>query len=115
MSSYLFSLSNIHEQCRPCSTIKIFVPSYLRDKLHIDRQALKTAQDNGVSLIYENPTLEQPTSPDKDRKDAFSASTRNEPVHEISSNVVFATNKASYQPVHTRSVIRAFVSRLSIL
>ena len=38
-----------------------------------------------------------------------------EPVHEISNNVVCATNKASDQPAHTRSLIRAFASRLSIL
>ena len=38
-----------------------------------------------------------------------------EPVHEISNNVVCATNKASNQPAHTRSLIRAFASRLSIL
>ena len=66
----------IHEQCRPCSTIEIIAPSYLRDKLHIDKQPLKTAQNNGVSLINEYPTLVQPTSPDKDHKDAFSASKR---------------------------------------
>ena len=35
--------------------------------------------------------------------------------HEISNNVVCATNKASDQPAHTRSLIRAFASRLSIL
>ena len=38
-----------------------------------------------------------------------------EPVHEISNNVVSATSKASDQPAHTRSLIRAFVCRLSIL
>ena len=37
------------------------------------------------------------------------------PVHEISNNVVYATSKASDQPAHTRSLIRAFASRLSIL
>ena len=37
-----------------------------------------------------------------------------EPVHEISNNVVCATSKASDQPAHTRSLIRAFASRLSI-
>ena len=37
------------------------------------------------------------------------------PVHEISSNVVGATSKASDQPAHTRSLIRAFAGRLSIL
>ena len=39
----------------------------------------------------------------------------NEPVHEISNNLVCATSKASDQPAHTRSLIRAFVSSLSIL
>ena len=39
----------------------------------------------------------------------------NEPVHEISNNVVCATSKDSDQPAHTRSLIRAFASRLSIL
>ena len=32
-----------------------------------------------------------------------------EPVHEISNNVVCATSKASDQPVHTRSLIRALL------
>ena len=40
---------------------------------------------------------------------------RFEPVHEISNNVLCATSKASDQPAHTRSLIRAFASRLSIL
>ena len=38
-----------------------------------------------------------------------------EPVHENSNNVVCATSKASDQPAHARSLIRACVSRLSIL
>ena len=38
-----------------------------------------------------------------------------ESVHEISNNVVCATSKASDQPAHTRSLIRAFASRFSIL
>ena len=38
-----------------------------------------------------------------------------EPVHEISTNVVCATSIASDQPAHTRSLIRAFASRLSTL
>ena len=41
--------------------------------------------------------------------------TLNEPVHEISNNVVCATSKASDQPAHTRSLIRAFACRLTIL
>ena len=35
--------------------------------------------------------------------------------HEISNNVVCATNKASDQPAHMRSLIRAIASRLNIL
>ena len=38
-----------------------------------------------------------------------------EPVHEISNNLVCATSKGSDQPAHTRRLIRAFASRLSIL
>ena len=38
-----------------------------------------------------------------------------EPVHGISNNVVCASSKASDQPAHTRSLIRAFASRVSIL
>ena len=38
-----------------------------------------------------------------------------EPVHEISNNVVCATSKASDQPAHMRSLIRAFASRLEFL
>ena len=36
------------------------------------------------------------------------------PRHEIYNNVVYATSKASDQPAHTRSLIRAFASRLNI-
>ena len=38
-----------------------------------------------------------------------------EPVHAISYNVVCATSNASDQSAHTRSLIRAFASRLSVL
>ena len=38
-----------------------------------------------------------------------------ETVHEISNNIVCATSKASDQPAHMRSLIRAFASRLNIL
>ena len=35
--------------------------------------------------------------------------------HEISNNVVCAASKAYDQPGHTRSLIRAFASRLNVL
>ena len=45
---------------------------------------------------------------------AFTIEQMNKPRHEIS-NVVCATSKASDQPAHARSLIRAFASRLNIL
>ena len=36
-------------------------------------------------------------------------------MHEISNNMVCATSKASDQPAHTRSLIRAFASHLNII
>ena len=44
----------------------------------------------------------------------FSSKLSNEPVHEISNNVVCATSKGSDQPAHTRSEIRAFVRHLNM-
>ena len=38
-----------------------------------------------------------------------------EQLQEISNNVVCATSKASDQPAHTHSLIRAFASRLNII
>ena len=38
-----------------------------------------------------------------------------EPRHAISNNVVCATSRASDQPAHTRSLIRALASRLNII
>ena len=38
-----------------------------------------------------------------------------EPRHEISNNAVYTTSKSSDQPAHTRSLIRAFASRLNII
>ena len=40
---------------------------------------------------------------------------KGEPVHDISNKMVCATSKASDQPAHTRSLIRAFACRLTIL
>ena len=51
--------------------------------------------------------LPSPTPPTENTKP-------NEPAHEISNNVVCVTIKALDQPAHTRSLIRAFASRLSI-
>ena len=40
---------------------------------------------------------------------------KHESQHEVSNNVVCATSKASDQPAHMLSLIRAFASRLNIL
>ena len=50
-----------------------------------------------------------------EKGDNLCASLLFEPCHEISNNVVWATTKASDQPAHTRSHIRAFACHLSIL
>ena len=39
----------------------------------------------------------------------------NEPVHEVSNNVVCASSKSSDQPAHMRSLIRAFAGCVCIL
>ena len=44
----------------------------------------------------------------------YETSNKNEPWHGISNNVVCAASKASDQPAHTCSLIRAFASRLNI-
>ena len=46
---------------------------------------------------------------------SFSRASIYESRHEISNNVVCATSKGSDQPVHMRSLNRAFASRLNIL
>ena len=48
-------------------------------------------------------------------RDITSTSSQFEPWHGISNNVVNATSKASDQPAHMRSLIRALASRLKIL
>ena len=47
--------------------------------------------------------------------ECYSLPLKIEPRHEISSNVVFASSKASDQPAHMRSLIRAFACCLNIL
>ena len=64
---------------------------------------------SGFRFGNDRPTIDS----DKEKSTVILLS--NEPVREISNNVVCATSKASDQPVHTRGLIRAFASRLSIL
>ena len=47
--------------------------------------------------------------------ESFKTVNTNEPRHEISNNLVCATSKASDQPAHKRSLIRAIACRLNIL
>ena len=59
------------------------------------------------------------SSVNSDQSVTFSKASRfgsiKDPWHGIPVNVVCATSKDSDQPAHTRSLIRAFVSRLNIL
>ena len=72
---------------------------------------LNTLQVYILSECFRMWLLRAPTS----SKDFEHIRQRNEPRHEISNNVVCASNKASDQSAHTRSLIKAFASRLSIL
>ena len=68
--------------------------------------------------IYNNITSKPYSSVMVDNKADTQSKLRSEnfePMHEISNNVVCATSKAYDQPAHTRSLIRAFASRLGIL
>ena len=58
-------------------------------------------------LIHSDISLQDTMSSDKNKT--------NESQHEISNNVVYATSKASDQPAHMHSLIRAFASPLEIL
>ena len=65
--------------------------------------------------IYQFDTSSNATSPRRTHFKKLSVYNTYEPRHEISNNVACATSKASYQPAHTRSLIRALASRLNIL
>ena len=62
--------------------------------------------------LYASRTIESPPPPLGEL--VTSLVKTYEPGHEISNNVVYATSKDSDQPAHTRSLIRAFASRLNI-
>ena len=70
---------------------------------HRERNLEETKVGNFYTLTF-NPGLEKPC-----------LSNPYEPWHGISNNVVCATRKASDQPVHTRSLVRAFGCGLNIL
>ena len=71
--------------------------------------AVKTVETVHLHWLSEPALLENAISSKISREGSF------EPVHEISNNVVCATSKAYDQPAHTRSLIRPFASRSSIL
>ena len=69
---------------------------------------------NVQRLIYEYPSNKHSSTDIPFSTNAIQLFDKSyEPVHEISNNVVCATSIASDQPAHTRSLIRAFASRLS--
>ena len=71
------------------------------------RKLLMTYSSNITSVLSQFPSQQV--------REFILSNKINEPVHEISNNVVCATSKASDQPGHMRSLIRAFASCLSIL
>ena len=71
------------------------------------RLAKPNQGQTGIPRI--NHVSERPTLRPMPRKNII------EPWHGISNNMVCGTSKASYQPVHMYSLIRAFANRLNIL
>ena len=74
-----------------------------------DLRCLAKPNQGQTGLPRINNVSERPTLRPKPRKNI------NEPRHEISNNVVCVTSKASDQPAHMHSLIRALASRLNIL
>ena len=77
------------------------------DAEDLRRLAKPNQGQTGIPRI--NNESERPTLLPMPRKNI------NEPCHEISNNVVCETSKASDQPAHMHSLLRAFASRLNIL
>ena len=78
---------------------------------------LRLMLSSGVqrSLAWADPEGDRGLDPHPVKSQADIWFLRNEPRHEISNNVVCATSKASDKPAHMRSLIRAFVCRLTTL
>ena len=68
-----------------------------------------------VYLIEVNNCLISINNGTKAQNPIYNEATANEPRHEISKNMACATSRALDRHVHTRSLIRAFASRLNIL
>ena len=80
-------------------------------------RVLQTAQFYLFRWLFwrTSSTLKIAYSSPPQQSDRASLSARRTLLSLISSNVVCATSKASDQPAHTHSLIRAFLSRLRIL
>ena len=66
-------------------------------------------------IFYMLPVTVKPVLSGHSKIDKTKNLMTNEPRHNIFNNVVCVTSKASDQPAHTRSLIRAFDGRLNIL
>ena len=103
--------------------IKLQSIEYMRGSKGRDRESGPLPLKNPKAIGFLSNTGLDPLENHKATKPVFnvrpsSASQQNaiiEPRHEISTNVVYATNKASDQPALTHSLIRPFASRLNIL
>ena len=74
-----------------------------------DLRSLAKPNQGQTGIPRINNVSERPTLRPMPRKNII------EPSHEISNNVVCGTSKASDQPAHMHSLIRAFANRLNIL
>ena len=75
----------------------------------------KKLVDDFRNVMLDFVRMERELSQFQEAVEYVKTQVRNEPRNEIFNNVVCATSKASDQPVHTCSLIRAFASSLNIL
>ena len=123
-NNFLFYLENWHfyiqvyfGKCMFCYFIDIRALSYYENDVHI----VNISNGNSIYHVlwyhikYWHPLKEGQVTLDRSPEFLFKSSNLYEPWHGISNNVECATSKASDQSAHTRSLIRAFASRLNIL
>ena len=102
----LMENSDISEYVLMCTS---YISKYMLIPIpYISKYEVKLNQNSYISNSNSFPSFKLMCKGD-------SKTFKYEPRHEISSNVVCVTSKASDQPAHRRSLIRAFASRLNIL
>ena len=91
------------------SSAEVFCCKYLLTLFKLINLSTEANSVDPVHTVQHGSTLFEQETSKTFRQTTF------EPPHGISNNVVCVTGKASDQPAHMRSLIRAFASRLYII